>query len=124
MPSSVRIIAIQNLTSGVDVFPEVPGRSADVTEYAEQSFVCELPVARVAAGQLVSLSGRYAIDGEELPFKATGRIEKAAAGEDGSVRVEIRLRQFDRDLWERFRRNADDAQHRLDRLLAAMKGED
>lgn len=124
MPSSIRILAIQNLTSGIDILPEVPGRFAEVTEYAEQSFVCELPLARIAAGQLVSLTGRYLIEDQEFPFNATGRIEKATDGDGDSVRIEILMRQFDRELWKRFRQTADGAQARLNRLLAAMRGED
>lgn len=124
MPSAIQIIAIQNLTSGVDILPEVPGIFSEVTEYAEQSFVCELPLARIAAGQLVSLTGRYLIDGKELPFNATGRIEKTSEGQGDSVRVEILMRQFDRDLWARFRKGADDAQTHLNKILAAMRGED
>lgn len=123
MNYDIRLKSVRSLTSGMDLLPDTADSLVEVSEFGANDITCDLPKVRVAAGQLVSLNGRLILADREHEFDATGKIESSQVLEDGSVRVHIVLRQFDKDLWAKFQDGLRARQERISRLLMSMKGE-
>lgn len=121
MRSAVELSQVANLTTGTEILSARRGTFFEVGGFTSSSLICTLPIAKVAAGQLISLSGHLTIAGGSFPFEATGKVLKIEDAE-GFVRIEIGLRQFEKDLWARFLKSRKSEQDRVDLLFAKIKG--
>lgn len=122
MTSTIELTRIANLTTGTDLVSMRKGAFLEASGFGAASLNCVFPAATVQAAHLVSVSGRLSIAGESSSFEAAGKILTVEAIGDGNIRVEIALRQFDKDLWERFLGAKRIEQGRVDLLFAKIKG--
>lgn len=125
MPYAVQLQDIKTLDSSVDLLPMKDSGSFEVIEIDAQSLTIQAPPTAIAPGVLVSINAKLLIDGETIPFSATGKvISIAKTAQNNSKHIKIQLRQYDQDAWSKLVGAAADDQDRVDKLLSAMTGVD
>lgn len=122
MSVTLRLDSIVNINSNVSLLPNGV-RSLEVTQLGREtiSFLTSV-VAHV--GQLVSIQGKVKLENQTHPFVATGKIVGVTANDDSASCVEVRLHQFDEELWNNIRHTLDAKQARADWLFKNIKGLD
>lgn len=119
MNSSLQILSMKNIATEIDLL----GGSAplEVLEYGETALVIGFP-APLTVDVLLSLQCRLATQGRSALFPATAKVLSCSKTDEGFFRVQLQLRQYDTDIWERFIRIGRDGQEHADRLFSAIKG--
>jgi hypothetical protein len=95
----------------------------EAVEYSEKTLVFQFPNIKLNTGNLVSIQCLLQMN-ETIPFPITGKIISCKENEEKTgMRVQIDLRQFDKNLWSKFLKLCEQEQDRADRLFAAIKGD-
>jgi hypothetical protein len=76
---------------------------------------------RLETGLLLSMKTEILLQGQKHSFPITALIVKSQ--EQGDIFCsEVKLRQYDKELWLQLRQDIDGTQKRIDRLFESMKG--
>ena len=122
MPLTIELTRIRSLTTELELFAPHGSEPVEAVEFNEKTLVFQLPKSTLTVGSLVSLTCTLRFP-KPAEFPITGRVQFCELPGSIFMRVGFELRQFDKELWVRFVAAANADQARVDRLLAAMKGE-
>ncbi|HRO67321.1 MAG TPA: hypothetical protein PL182_07145 [Pseudobdellovibrionaceae bacterium] len=119
MTSSLQILSMKNIATEIDLLEGVG--PLDVLEYGETMLVIGFS-APITQDVLFSLQCRLSLAGKTVAFPATGKVILCSKTDEGLFRVQLQLRQYDKETWEKFIRLSRDKQEHADRLFSAIKG--
>jgi hypothetical protein len=123
MAHTIEIKNIKTIGSSVDLNLSKEEPPIEVTEFSQQSLVCQLPKSSLLAGNLVTLTSVIHLAQEKIPFDITGVVLAVEEIPQTNLkRIKIQLRQYNKKLWQQFLDSSLAGQSRVDTLLAAMKG--
>jgi hypothetical protein len=123
--NSLVIDQVMNLTSGLPIIEPKKSPVVEVVEYDLKNLVVQFPLLRLVTGHLISLSGHIQIRKETFAFGCTGKINSLEENPtENLILAKIRIRQVDEEIWVRFNETSVSAQERVDKLLAAIKGDE
>jgi hypothetical protein len=123
--NSLIIEQVMNLTSGLTIVEPKKLSSVEVVEYDLKNLVVQFPLLRLVTGHLISLSGHIQIRKETFAFGCTGKINSLTeVPAENLILANIRIRQVDEGIWARFNQMSVFDQLRVDKLLAAIKGDE
>jgi hypothetical protein len=123
--NSLVIDQVMNLTSGLTITDPKKSRIVEVVEYDLKNIVVQFPLLKLVTGHLISLSGHIQIRKETFAFGCTGKINSLEEDPtENLILAKIRIRQVDEEIWVRFIEMSVSDQQRVDKLLAAIKGDE
>ena len=116
---------VMNLTSGLTIVEPKKSPLVEVVEYDLKNLVVQFPLMKLVTGHLISLSGHIQIRKETFSFGCTGKINSLKENPtENLILAKIRIRQIDERIWMRFNEISASDQKRVDKLLAAIKGDE
>lgn len=119
MNSSLQIQSMKNIATEIDLLEGFG--PIDVLEYGETMLVIGFS-APIARDVLLSLQCLLSLPGKSTAFPATGKVIACSKTDEGIFRVQLQLRQYDKETWDKFIRLNRDKQDHADRLFSAIKG--
>lgn len=113
----VKISSLKNIATPFELIKE--NDTVEVTGLFADSFLLYTSF-RLEAGILISAKAEILIQNRVLPFPITAIITRSQ--EQGSFYcLEVKLRQYDKELWLQLLQELDGAQKRIDQIFESMK---
>ncbi len=121
MAAAIEILQIKNLTMNMDIHAVKSGGRSEIVEYGERRVVFESKAA-AQVGHVVLFKAEVGLGARSVKFEATGRIASATVGPNKQARFEVSFDQFDKQIWDEFRRLAHKRQSHADEILTSVSG--
>ncbi len=118
MPARVSVSSIKTIATPFELIKD--SDTVEVTGIYADSFLLYTSF-RLETGLLLSMKAEVLLQGQRHPFPATAVVLKVQEQKNIFCN-EVKLRQYDKELWLQLRQEIDETQKRIDRLFESMKG--
>jgi hypothetical protein len=120
----LKVLELKNLTTDYDFFGRLVKRREPHVEFIElgkEHMILELPAKKCGVGSRLMIKVETLNGHEDVIAEATGKVEKLEDVGDDLQRVDIKLTQFNAEVWNQFLDIFAKRQEAVTRLFEAMK---
>lgn len=120
--SSLVINEFKNISTGINLI--LLPHQIEILECNIHAIIFNAFEAKCVVGQLVSLEGYLQVKNIKVEISFVGKITEVNPIIGNSQKIELKLNQYDKDLWGKFISSLQGRQNHVDHLLNTIKGED
>lgn len=119
MAIALQLHRVVNITTDVSLVPKGV-KSLEVIQFSGETFSF-LTSIKVALDQFISIEGKARFEQHSISFNAIGKIV-GVSSDDVTSCVEVKLHQFDEEIWAKIRQFICAKQERADWIFRSIKG--